>query len=399
MLSGGGARGAYEAGVLSWMFEHLYRDPDFEFDIVSGTSVGAIHAAYVAATAGLDSARRSAELTRTWRTLSFEHVARVSWSDAVRVPLRLLGLRSSRESERPLSGPDTYGGLIDVSPLEEVVRSVIPWSRLRDNLRSATPSVLCISCTEVNSGTVRVFQDGPGADTTAWDHDPHVDSVVTEIDDRHVRASAAIPFLFPAVRLDDVFYVDGGLRLNTPLSPVLRLGADKVVVIALKHPRPKNAADPTVDADLVAKPAYLLGKVLDVMLLDPIENELRQLEIVNAILESGRHAFGDAFDATIDPILRERRGLGYRKVDTVVLHPSEDVGRLAGSCYARRPSRVGDSLVASLLMRSATFGIPPEEGDLLSYIYFDRCYTEPLMELGRQDAAAMADSIRELAAD
>jgi NTE family protein len=393
VLSGGGSRGAYEAGVLSWLFENVYPKlgERFEFDIVSGTSVGAIHAAYVAATSGVNPPARSKALIDTWRNMRFDNVLQLTWRDFVGIPLRGFGLG------RPRARGEAMGGLVDIAPLEHLVRSRIPWKNLRANLEAGRPSVLCTAVTEVNSGVVRIFLDGPGADTTAWQYDPHVDAVRAEITDLHVRASAAIPFLFPAVRIDKRYYVDGGLRLNTPLSPTIRLEADKVLVIGLKKRTTKHDRTEYCKAEALTQPAFLLGKLLDVMLLDPIENELRQLEIVNALLAGGKATFGEDFIEKLAPTLRAVRGVGYHPVEFFMQAPSDDIGRIAADCYHRGN---GDSasrgVIASLIKLTATIGVPHDEADFLSYIYFDRVFTDRLVELGREDAKASGDRILDL---
>lgn len=395
VLSGGGSRGAYEAGVLSWLFENVYPKlgKHFEFDILSGTSVGAIHAAYVACTSGMESQERSRSIIETWTNMRFDNVLDLSWRDLVGIPLRAAGFGRPRIS-RSGSVSQSEGGLVDIAPLEELVRTRIPWHRLRANLAASKPSVLCTAVTEVNSGVVRIFLDGPGADSTPWAYDPHVDAVTTEITEVHVRASAAIPFLFPAVRIKEHFYVDGGLRLNTPLSPAIRLEADKVLVVGLKKRMTKSDQPDVCDAKSLTQPAFLLGKLLDVMLLDPIDNELRQLEVINALLAGGTSAYGEDFVEKIAPALRAVRGVGYRPVESFMQSPSEDIGRIAADCYHRSdgstPSR---GLVESLIKRAATMGVPKGEADFLSYVYFDTAYTTRLVELGREDAKASSDEI------
>jgi len=401
VLSGGGSRGAYEAGVLSWLFEQIYPKLGgrFEFDIISGTSVGAIHAAYVASSSGLPPAERSKNLVDTWTSMRFDNVLRLSWRDFVGIPLRGLGFGRPR-THGGTTGDESRGGLVDIAPLEELVRTRIPWSRLRGNLKDGRPSVLCTAVTEVNSGLVRVFLDGPGADTTPWLYDPHVDAVCVSITDLHVRASAAIPFLFPAVLIDRRYYVDGGLRLNTPLSPAVRLRADKVLVIGLKKARTKHDRVEYFKADALTQPAFLLGKLMDVMLLDPIENELRQLEIINSLLAGGSATFGKDFVDRIEPTLRAVRGIGYHPIDFFMQRPSDDIGRIAAECYHRSEGSIGRlSVVAEVIKRTATMGVPRNEADFLSYIYFDRIFTERLIELGREDARASSDRILSLLSD
>lgn len=397
VLSGGGSRGAYEAGVLSWIFENVYPrlGAGFEFDLVSGTSVGAIHAAYVAASAGLPPAERAKALVETWTTMRFDSVLRLTWRDFVGIPLRGLGLGPTR-ARGGNDRDEVRGGLVDIAPLEALVRERIPWSRLRANLAAGTPQVLATAVTEVSSGTVRIFLDGQGADPTPWQHDPHADAVRTNITDLHVRASAAIPFLFPAVRVDDRYYVDGGLRLNTPLSPVVRLQAEKVLVLGLKKRVHKADRSPHCDADALTQPAFLLGKLLNVMLLDPIENELRQLEIINALLEGGKAAYGEDFAQRIAPALRAVRGIGYQPVEFLMQSPSDDLGRIAADAYHHGGEAASKGVFAALIKMTATMGVPREEADFLSYIYFDRSYTSRLVELGREDAKANGDRILEL---
>lgn len=398
VLSGGGSRGAYEAGVLSWIFEEIYPKlgANFEFDIISGTSVGAIHAAYTAATSGMDSKPRSADLLDVWKSMAFSTVVDFGWRDLLRVPLRLAGLNPMRGKPEPGVGAQTFGGVLDVAPLEELVRTRVPWSRLRQNLDAGRPGTLCVAATEVTTGAVRLFMDGRDVDTTPWDYDSLVDARRVELGELHVRASAAIPFLFPAVRIDDCFYVDGGLRLNTPLSPAVRLRADKVLVVGLKHERPASETPtPSCQVEAIAKPAYLLGKLLDVVLLDPIDSELRQLEILNALIDGGTQAYGPDFEERIAPYIREKRGVGYRHVDTHVIKPTRDLGQLAAACYRQNKS-VDHTWVGSLLTRTATLGTPEEEADFLSYVYFDSAYTDNLVELGREDAKAQGDAMLEL---
>ncbi|MFN2426993.1 MAG: patatin-like phospholipase family protein, partial [Candidatus Binatia bacterium] len=400
VLSGGGSRGAYEAGVLSWLFEHIYPKlgKDFEFDIVSGTSVGAIHAAYVACTSGLKPVERARMLVDTWAGMRFETVMRLRWRDLVGIPMRGLGLGLMRRRGRGYTA-EAKGGLVDIAPLEELVRTRLPWHRLRANLAAGRPSTLCTTVTTVSSGVVRVFLDGPGAETAPWQYDPHVDAVITRITDLHVRASAAIPFLFPAVRIDDRYYVDGGLRLNTPLSPALRLGAEKVLLVGLGRKLGKKDKAAFADAESLMQPAFLFGKILDVLLLDPIDNELHHLGVINSLLTGGAATFGEDFAERIAPYLHASRGAAYRPVEFFMQTPSDDIGRIAAECYHRPTgTTVKGTLISALIKRAVTMGVPRDEADFLSYVYFDKAFTDRLVELGRADAEASRDRILELLA-
>jgi len=360
VLSGGGARGAYEAGVLSHLFESVYPrlSPGFEFDIVSGTSVGAIHAAYIAASAHLTGTARSTPLADTWRSMAFDKVLNIGLRDIATLPLRALGFTSQRHSATSAAAPETIGGLVDIAPLERLVEERITWPDLHRNLDAGRPGALCVACTEVDSGRVAVFLDGTLADPAPWQLDTHVDARATRITSRHVRASAAIPFLFPAVRIDERSYT----------SP-----------------------------EAITQPAFLLGKVLNALLLDQLEIELRRLDVINAMFDGAEAALGaDCLDP-INRAIRAKRGVAYRKVSHVVIRPSADIGILAAESYRRSRSRAnGRGMLAGLLARTALRGVPEEEADLFSYLYFDRSFTEPLLELGREDASKLDDAIVEL---
>jgi len=401
VLSGGGARGAYEVGVLAHLFEHVLPKlpPDFDFDVVSGTSVGAIHAAYVAATSQWDGPQRARRLGDTWKSMEVGQVVRLGVGDLLGVPLRALGLSQlRRRAGGKAKAPEVIGGLLDVSPLERIVADRVPWSALRENLGKPRPRALCVLCTEVGSGRVAVFMDGPLADPSPWATDPNILAIPTAINAVHARASAAIPFLFPAVRIGDRYYVDGGLRMNTPLSPALRLGCERLLVVALKHNPAGPEESPAFPETVITQPAFLIGKVLDALILDQLEVELHRLQVVNALLAQGVAIYGDDFVDNVSGAVRAQRGAGYRIVDTAVVRPGDDIGRVAAACYRKHGAGALGAL-PSLLTRLALRGVPEDEADLLSYLFFDRRFTAELVALGREDARRQEDEILALLSD
>ncbi|MDJ0790165.1 MAG: patatin-like phospholipase family protein [Myxococcota bacterium] len=395
VLSGGGARGAYEAGVLAGLFETVLPQlpEDFVFDIVSGTSVGAIHAAYVAATTHLPPKERADGIVSTWREMHLGSVLKLQARDLLGLPLRALGLtRLARRTDAPDHSGDAVGGLVDLAPLERLVSERIPWDALPGNLERGEPGALCVSCTEVRSGRVTVFMDGELSNPAPWAFDPGAHAIQGGITEAQVRASAAIPFLFPAVRIAQRYYVDGGLRMNTPLSPALRLRADRVLVIALKHAPASSAGLPAYPESVITQPTFLLGKVLNALLLDQLEYEMRRLELVNAWIEQGEEAFGEDFLPRMNQTVRERRGVGYRPVRFATIRPSKDVGVLASECYAAGGrDRMG--FLPGLLAGATLRGLPEGEADLLSYLFFDSCFTTQLVEMGREDIRRRSDEI------
>jgi NTE family protein len=393
VFAGGGAHGAYEAGVLSYLFENVYpRLEGFEFDVVAGTSVGAIHAGYLAATAHAAPSARAKALADIWTSMTLDHVLRVTPRDLVGVPLRALGIEQLIRREGG-EGRGLLGGLVDLTPLEELVKQRIPWTHLHANVSRGRPGALAVSCTEVASGDLTIFMEGPLADPALWSRDPQTVAVKTRIDSRHVRASAAVPFLFPAVRVNDRWYIDGGLRVNTPLSPALRLGADKLVVIALRHPRAagRECVAPT---NAISQPAFLLGKLLNVLMLDQLENELDRLAMVNALVAGASRSDGTGCLERLNAAARAKRGVEYRNVEHVVIRPTGDIGAMAAQAYARRgETGASRGVLAFLLARAALFGVPEGQADLLSYIYFDASFTRELFSLGHEDARAKHDEI------
>ena len=219
VLSGGGARGAYEAGVLSYIFEELPSELGFvpRFDLYCGTSVGAVHACYLAAHADapVEGVRG---LEAIWREMSFSTVYSFGARDALSFSRTLLGFM--RGSAVDTTGhPDRIHGLLNTEPLERLVIGEIPWRRLRRNLRSGRVEALSLSATEIESGRTVVFVDNRERSVPSWTRDPLLVATPARIGPEHALASAAIPFLFPAVRVGPTYFCDGGLRQITPLAP------------------------------------------------------------------------------------------------------------------------------------------------------------------------------------
>jgi NTE family protein len=395
VLSGGGARGAYEAGVLGWVLDELPRrlGRPVRFDILTGTSVGAIHACYVAATLTHPAAGR--QLGDIWRSLEVGGVYRVGMGDVVGIPLRLLGLLRRRTSPPQAGIAERLSGLLDTLPLERLVRDAIPWTDLRRNVDSGAVEAVAVAATEIASGKSHVWVDNRTRTIERWARDPFVLARPATLEPRHALASAAIPFLFPAPRIDGAYYCDGGLRLNTPLAPALRLGADRLLIVGLRHvstPEEDAALAVHREASFTSLP-YLAGKVLNALLLDHVDYDVDRLRLVNAILDTGTQAYGPEFLARINETILALRGTPYKVVQNIYLRPSQDLGVIASECLQRHGRAKGlRSWLSDAAVRYAVHGIAAE-ADLLSYVYFDRCYADHLLDLGRRDAAAHADEL------
>ena len=397
IMSGGGARGAYEAGVLSWVLDDLPRrlGRPVRFQIITGTSVGAIHACYVAATFGRPDAGKG--LIDIWNSLRVGGVYNVGVSDVVGIPLRLLGFRGRKTAPPEGAIPERLTGLLDTLPLERLVRESIPWANLRYLVETGEIEAVAVAATEISSGKSVVWVDNREGIVRYWARDPFVIARPAKLSPAHALASAAIPFLFPAPRIDGSYFCDGGLRLNTPLSPALRLGADRLLIVGLRH-APTPAEEVALAAHREANYsslAYLAGKVLNALLLDHVDYDVDRLRLVNAILDTGARAYGPDFLRRINEVIEEMRGTPYRVVRDVYVLPSKDLAVMAAECLDSHRGGGGvRAWLSDAAIRYTVHGIVGE-ADLLSYLYFDQCYAEHLIALGRADAEARADELVE----
>ena len=178
------------------------------------------------------------------------------------------------------------------------------------------------------------FVDRTEGGVPAWSRDTHRLACAAHLTANHALASAAIPIMFPAVPIDNAFYCDGGLRQNTPLSPALRLGADRVLVVAVGHGHDtvsdRKQPSPVPDVpEAYPGPTLLLGKVLNALLLDHLDYDLAQLEGLNRLIEDGQAAFGPSFLDQMSKTAQRIRGASYRRVDPLVIRPSRDLGEMA----------------------------------------------------------------------
>jgi NTE family protein len=381
VLAGGGARGAYEVGVLDYIFSELPK-PLLErsrIQVVSGTSVGAIHACFIAATAHLP--RRNIDrLVHMWRSLRIEQMLRLSAVDLARLPMDVRSLFTK-------SGTPP-GVLINSEHLRQIVVQETPWPSIRDNLRQRLIDAVTVTATHISSGRTVVFVDRHDGVVPPWSRDRRVVAQQVRMAPTHALASAAIPFMFPAVLVDGAYYCDGGLRQNTPLSPALRLGADRVLVIGMRHEDSELATHRLTAAkeEPYPGPFLLIGKVLDALLLDHLDYDLARLVGFNTLLRDGRQAFGEDFDAQLNVIAQRTRGQSYRNVAASVIRPSRDIGEMATEFVFVNKGKLG-ALRGYILGKLAASDFL-SHSDFLSYLLFDGRFAESLMELGRADADA-----------
>jgi len=369
VLSGGAARGAYEAGVLRFVLIDLARRlgrPTWP-DVVSGTSVGALNGVFAAAR----DARGLTELCDTWQRMRIEDIYRLQAGKALRDLVMSAGAASF--------------ALLDPSPFHGLVARRFPGPGLRKAIGSGETRAFIVAATEVATGFNALFVDSASSLPISDERGSRV--YRTLINGAHCRASAAIPFIFPAVEINGRYHVDGGLRQNTPLKPVLASGVTRALIVGVKQDREEEALSRPAQArrgDEASGPPkrpslfFLAGKMLNALMLDPIERDLWSAEYRNHVVDWGVGRYGPGF-AT-----EAREGLGLRKVDIVHLRPSEDLGELAGRMYRARPPKTSRP-IRFMLDRVLAY-TDDLEADLLSYLYFDREYTGALESLGYEDA-------------
>jgi NTE family protein len=380
VLSGGGARGAYEAGVLRYIREELAGDlgGQVHFDIICGTSVGGIHACFVAGTADMAD-KQGRMLVDRWESFVLEEMVSFGVKEFMRAPATLLGGGIMDETE----GHKRLGGIVQTRMLERVVKRLIPWPRITTNIQQGHLESLSVTATDIGSGKTVVFvqREKPGA--PEWSKDPFVRAQAVTMGPEHAIASAALPILFPAVCVGERFYCDGGLRQNTPLSPALRLGADKVLVIGLRHKPPADE----VDEESMPFPgaAFLVGKVLNAFLLDHIDYDLDRLRRFNAVIEAVRAADSQVDHKRFDEVVTKMRGAPYRTIGEYMIRPSADLGEVAAQ-IARTGNFKGSGGGPGIqLLRRLATARGADEADLLSYILFDGHYAAEVARTGYED--------------
>jgi NTE family protein len=392
VLSGGGSRGAYEAGIIHYLRTDLARrlGRHVPIDIITGTSVGAINAAFLAATIN-DPDTQAKQIAAAWGALRLEQLISLRASDVLRGVRMMLG----KDPPPPQPGSFRYGGLLDTSGLERFVIRTIPWRGIERNLRARHLHALSVSATHVGTGHTVVFLSSAEPVPREWSRDPFVRHRAARIGPRHVLASAAIPLLFPAVKIGDEFFTDGGLRQNTPMSPAIRLGADRLLLVSLRHVAPERKSIERERVEAYPKPLFMLGKALNALMLDHTEYDLMRMQRINLILEAGHASFGDRFEDMMNHELVRLRGAPLRQIQAVHIRPSEDIGALAAQFVASGKMKI-DGLIARRLIRKLAEGEAAHESDLLSYLLFDGGYASQLIELGRHDAAKKEDELAAL---
>ena len=358
VLSGGGARGAYQAGVLQGLLEIgcLARDRS-NVGLFVGSSAGAINVGVLGATADrlADGIER---LVSLWCGLTADQVFRTDV-----LSLGTIGLRWVRDlTFGGLVGRVTGKSLLDTTPLRRLIGAQFHRDRIAANVAAGLVRAVAIAATDLYSGSGVLFVEG-ASDLAFWSRS-HWSIERARLQVEHFMASSAIPIFFPSVRVGSRHFADGCIRNTAPLAPAIQLGADKIVAIGVR-----GAPAPSVD-DGRRRPvptiAHVAGVLLDAVLLDAIESDVEHSARVNtSVLRWG--------DAGANPD-------GFREVDVLWLRPSASIGAIAAELADHIPA------VVRYLLRG--LGSDEATRDLASYLLFDEAFCGRLVELGRSDAHA-----------
>jgi len=394
VLSGGGMRGAYEVGIVAGIMEVLDREPGSGslFQIFAGTSVGAINATYLASNAA--HADHGVErLVDVWKSLRLEDHARVRPFGLARLPESLARFRSKK------TGDVTGNSLLDSRGIEVLVRRTIDWPQLHENIDRGVIDAVMIAALHVVSGRTTMFtENGPRCHIAPMRDERKVTSF-ERITADHVLASAAIPLLFPTRRIGEHYYCDGGLRFNTPIAPAIRAGAERLVIVSVRHERSAREVAAAEEADAgqggELSTVFLVGKLLNALLLDPVAYDLQVLERLNQVMEVLEETL-DADDLErIQRVWIQHRGAPYRRLKKLVFQPSRDLGRAAGDFIKKSLKTTNLRPVAKYLIEKLASDSAEPEADWASYLLFDGSFAHELIEIGRKDARDQAEKIRE----
>ncbi len=363
VMGGGGARAAYQVGVLRFLARRV---PELRIPILTGVSAGAINAVDLANSTSAFPATVAA-LSAVWQRITVDQVFESGF-------MAFAG-NVTRWARQLLSGGSKIGravrGLVDTAPLRRFLDGALETKGgellgIQENLRRGR--LASVAVTTTNYGTGQSITWVQGRYEELWVR-PSRRAVATRLTLDHVMASAALPFFFPAVKIGGEWHGDGGIRLTAPLSPALHLGADRVLAVSTRYLRRQEEADAAV-TDGYPPPAQVVGVLMNAVFLDMFDYDAENMTRMNQLIREVPH---------------ERRGR-LRPVEMLVVRPSRDLGKLAGEYETRLPGP----------FRFMARGLGTRETrspDFLSMLMFQPEYLERLMTLGEEDAEERADEI------
>jgi NTE family protein len=364
VLAGGGARAAYQVGVLQAIREMLPEPEVNPFKIICGTSAGAVNAGSLAVHAD-DFGNAVDQLLEVWRNFEPHHVYRADWYGATVNNIRwMAGFLFGAFMKR------RRNSLLDNRPLEALLTKYLDFSRIQKNIDKGAIEAVSITCSGYTSGQSCSFFQGDEA-LEGWKRSTRI-GIKTQLTVQHLMASSAIPFLFPPYHLNREFFGDGSMRQIAPVSPALHLGSDRVVVIGTA--RIRNDSPERLRGDNFPTLAQIAGHVMNSIFLDSLAVDIERLERINRTV------------SCVPPDALKKMGLTLHHVDVLVLTPSEPLDALAVKHVDDLPWTIRFMLRSVGAMRRGG-------ANLASYLLFERGYCRELIELGYNDTLKRREEV------
>ncbi|QDV08897.1 Patatin-like phospholipase [Planctomycetes bacterium Poly30] len=363
-LFGGGARAAYQVGVLKGLANS---HPDLDVPFITGISAGAINAAHLSSQKGTF-AERTASLAELWNAIDVDRVFETQGLPLLYRTL-CIGMRLAIGWAPTL---DPMLGMVDSSPLSRFLEQALGGREL-DGIEAnlASGSLKAVALVALKYSTSQTISFCMGQEIIDWER-PLRRSQRERLTVDHILASAALPLFFPPVQIDGEWYGDGGIRLTAPLAPVIHLGADRLLAISTRY-RPTGREADQRRFDGPPRAAQIFGSLMGATFLDVLDQDAYQLDRINSLLEK------------LPP---EKRG-ALRPLRSLLIRPSADIARLANDFEPRLPGTF-----RFLTRRWGTRKSRSQE--LLSTILFQEDYVKLLMEIGERDGVAHADALSAL---
>ncbi len=360
VLSGGGARGAYQAGAVKALATLFHQQAACPFPIITGASAGAINAAFLAANAH-DFSNGTQRLADLWSGLTTDRIYQTNVSSLGAMAFKLLSDLMFGGFKKHLRSKS----LLDTSPLKQLLEETIDFSRIQSNIDQQNLQSLEISATDYSSSENVSFLCQHNQELE-WKRVKRRSEHV-HLTSHHILASSAIPIFFPPVKVGDGWFGDGCLRNSAPLSPAVRLGASKILIIGVK--KQKLAATSLAFKEISM--GRILGVLLNSIFMDAIDEDLERLRMLNHAVEKMPNA-----------------GRGeFRKIETLSIMPSIDIGILAEMLAPKLPKTM-HYLINGL-------GSNQEASEIISYLMFEPEFCSSLVECGYNDVIANQDRILE----